>query len=339
MDARPDKGGRRRADIEGRRRRWIARRAARSRLVVYAALAENLLIAAAKLAAGLATGSAAILSEAVHSFVDTTNELLLLYGLHRANQPPDAEHPFGHGRELYFWSFIVALLVWALGAGMALVEGISQLRHPHSIEHPLVNYAVLAASAVFEGISWWIAVREFRTRKGEAGYLEALQQSKDPSVFSVLLEDSAALAGLAVAFVGLLAAQLLDMPRLDGVASIGVALVLAVFATVLARETKGLLIGEPAQEGVNESLVEVACRDPAVCHVNGVLTVQMGPHQVVAALSAEFDDTLTTPQIEACIHRLEQEAMARHPELSSLFVKPQSAELWRARRRAWASLS
>jgi cation diffusion facilitator family transporter len=338
MDVRQDRGEERRTDIEGRRQRWIERRAARSRWVVYAALVENLLIAAAKLAAGLATGSSATLSEAVHSFVDTTNELLLLYGLHRAGKPPDTAHPFGYGRELYFWSFIVALLVWSLGAGMALVEGVSQLRDPHPIDHPLVNYAVLAASALFEGTSWWIAVREFRGRKGQASYLEELQQSKDPSVFSVLLEDSAALAGLAVAFIGLLLAQWLDMPRLDGVASVGVALVLAVFATVLARETKGLLIGEPAREGTDESIADVARRDPAVRRVNGVLTVQMGPHHVVAALSAEFDNTLTTPQIEDCIHRLEREAMARHPDLASLFVKPQSAELWRARRRAWAAL-
>jgi len=180
-------------------------------------------------------------------------------------------------------------------------------------------------------------VREFQARKGRAGYLEALRQSKDPSVFSVLLEDSAALAGLAAAFVGLLAAQWLDMPRLDGVASIGVAAILAVFAGMLARRTKDLLVGEPAREALAKSIVELACRDRAIHGVNGVTAVQMGPHQVVATLSAQFSGELNTAQIEACIHRLEKRAMARHPELTSLFVKPQSAALWRARRQAGAA--
>lgn len=327
------------ADVEDRRRRWIARKATRSRLVVYVALAENLLLAIAKLVAGMATGSAAIISESVHSFVDTSNELLLLYGLHRAGRPPDSDHPFGHGRELYFWSFIVALLVWSMGAGIALIEGVSQLRHPRPIEHPMVNYVVIGISVLFEGSSWWIAVREFRASKGNEGYLQALQKSKDPSVFSVLLEDSAALAGLAVAFLGLLAAQLLDMPRLDGAASIAIAIVLAVFASVLAIETKGLLIGEPAREGMSDSIAQTAYEEPAIRCVNGVLTMQMGPHQVVAALSAEFAVAMTTPEIEACIHRLEQKVMANHPDLTSLFVKPQNAEVWRERRRRWAMLS
>ena len=249
-----------------------------SRTVVHAALAGNLMIAIAKFVAAAFSGSSAMLSEGVHSLVDTVNELLLLYGLRRAGMPPDRTHPFGHGRELYFWSFIVALLVLAMGAGVSFYEGVMHIRQPEPIEQPLVNY----------------------------------------------------LAGLA-------GAQLLGMPELDGVASIGIAAVLAVSASLLARETKGLLIGETAHPVVSDAILAIAAADDGVRCANGVLTVQMGPSQVVAALSAEFEDALTTPQIEACINRIEKQAKMAHPEIISLFVKPQTAETWRARRKRLAT--
>ncbi|RAN81259.1 cation transporter [Bacillus sp. SRB_336] len=304
-----------------------------SRTVVYAALAGNLLIAIAKFVAAAFSGSSAMLSEGVHSLVDTVNELLLLYGLRRAAMPPDRTHPFGHGRELYFWSFIVALLVLAMGAGVSFYEGVMHIRQPEPVDHPLINYLVLAVSFVFEGGSWYVALREFRARKGRLGYFEAFRLSKDPTTFTVLLEDSAALLGLLVALAGLGSAQLLDMPELDGVASIGIACVLAVSASLLARETKGLLIGETAHPVVSEAILAIAAADDGVRCANGVLTVQMGPSQVVAALSAEFEDALTTPEIEACINRIEKQAKVAHPEIISLFVKPQTAETWRARRK------
>ena len=305
-----------------------------SRLVVYAALAGNVAIAMSKFVAAAISGSSAMLSEGVHSLVDSVNELLLLYGMHRAARPPDAVHPFGHGRELYFWSFIVALLVLALGAGVSLFEGIMHLRRPEPMSDPWLNYIVLSVSMVFEGASWAIALREFRAAKGPLGYFEAFRQSKDPTTFTVLLEDSAALLGLLIAFAGVLGARLLDMPMLDGAASIGIALVLAISASLLARESKGLLIGEPAHPKLREALLEIAANDPGVGHVNGVLTVQMGPHQVVAALSAEFEDQLTTPQIEDCINRIEKAVKSRHAEITSLFIKPQTTEVWRRRRHA-----
>jgi cation diffusion facilitator family transporter len=308
-----------------------------SRTVVYAALIGNLLIAIAKFVAAAFSGSSAMFSEGVHSLVDTVNEVLLLYGLRRATKPADTSHPFGYGRELYFWSFIVALLVLAMGAGVSLYEGVAHIRHPEPIKHPLVNYLVLAISAVFEGTSWALALREFRRLKGRLGYFEAFRQSKDPSTFTVLLEDSAALLGIGVALVGLICAQVLDMPQLDGVASIGIAVVLAVSASLLLRETKGLLIGEPAHPVVRESIMKIANADADVRCANGVMTVQMGPNQVVAALSAEFEDALSTSQIEACINRIEKEAKDAHPELTALFVKPQTPEVWRARREAIAS--
>ena len=304
-----------------------------SHKVVYAALGGNLMIAIAKFVAAGISGSSAMLSEGVHSLVDTVNELLLLYGLHRAGMPPNRTHPFGYGRELYFWSFIVALLVLAMGAGVSLYEGVMHVRHPESIDHPLVNYLVLLVSFVFEGVSWTVALREFRKRKGRLGYFQAFRLSKDPSTFTVLLEDSAALLGLLLALAGLVGAQWLEMPVLDGVASIGIAGVLAVSATLLARETKGLLIGETAQPAVSEAILAIANGDDGVRCANGVLTVQMGPNQVVAALSAEFEDALSTPQIEACVNRIEKQAKVAHPEIVSLFVKPQTAEVWRARRK------
>ena len=307
--------------------------ASASHKVVYAALGGNLMIAIAKFMAAGFSGSSAMLSEGVHSLVDTVNELLLLYGLHRAGMPPNRTHPFGYGRELYFWSFIVALLVLAMGAGVSLYEGVMHVRHPEAIDHPLVNYLVLLVSFVFEGVSWTVALREFRKRKGRLGYFQAFRMSKDPSTFTVLLEDSAALLGLLLALAGLVGAQWLEMPVLDGVASIGIAGVLTVSATLLARETKGLLIGETAQPAVSEAILAIANGDDGVRCANGVLTVQMGPNQVVAALSAEFEDALTTPQIEACVNRIEKQAKMAHPEIVSLFVKPQTAEVWRARRK------
>jgi cation diffusion facilitator family transporter len=305
-----------------------------SRLAIYAALAGNLAIAIAKFVAAALSGSSAMLSEGVHSLVDTVNELLLLYGLRRAARPADARHPFGYGRELYFWSFIVALLVFALGAGVSLYQGIAHLRHPQPAASHTLNYVVLGLSMLFEGGSWWVSLREFRARKGAMGYVQAFRESKDPSLFTVLLEDSAALIGLVIALLGLLAAQWLQMPELDGVASIGIAAVLACSAFLLARETKGLLIGEPAARTLSDALRRIAAADPDVRAVNGVLSVQMGPEQVVAALSAEFEDQRSTAQIEACIERIERAARAQHPELQALFVKPQTPAAWQARRNA-----
>ena len=197
---------------------------------VYAALVGNLAIAATKLAAAALTGSSAMLSEGVHSLVDTGNEVLLLYGLHRSTLPPDDTHPLGHGRELYFWSFVVAVLVFALGAGVSIYEGVSHILRPEPMQRVMVNYAVLGLSAIFEGISWTVAVRQFRKAKGELGFIAAARRSKDPTTFTVLLEDSAALVGIAVAAIGIFAAQRLAIPELDGVASIGIGLVLALTA-------------------------------------------------------------------------------------------------------------
>ncbi|RPE81918.1 cation diffusion facilitator family transporter [Vulcaniibacterium tengchongense] len=302
-----------------------------SRKVVIAALLGNAAIAATKFAAAAVTGSSAMLSEGVHSLVDTCNELLLLYGMKRAERPPDAAHPFGYGREVYFWSFIVALLVFALGAGVSFYEGIAHLREPEPMERPRVAYLVLGASLLFEGASWWVAMRAFRAGKGALGWFEAFRASKDASTFTVLFEDTAALLGLLIALAGVAAAHATGDPRFDGYASLGIALVLAAASMLLARETKGLLLGEAAHPRVRDAILRIAAADPGVRRANGVLTVQLGPNSVAAALSAEFEDALTTPQIEACVDRIEAEVRRSHPDVVSLFVKPQTARTWRAR--------
>jgi cation diffusion facilitator family transporter len=307
--------------------------------VVYAALVGNLLIAVTKFVAAAYSGSSAMLSEGVHSLVDTGNEVLLLYGMKRAARPADRTHPMGHGRELYFWTFIVAVLVFALGAGVSFYEGVTHILEPEPVANTTITYVVLGLSFAFEGFSWYVALKEFRRQKGGMGYFEAVRRSKDPTTFTVLFEDSAALIGLAVAFVGILSAELLGIPELDGVASIGIALVLAATAVFLARESKGLLLGEPASADVQRRILAIAERDPAVQSANGVVTVHLGPDQIVASISAEFEDAATAPQIEAAVDRIEAALKVEVPEVTTLFVKPQTASRFAERAREVAAAS
>jgi cation diffusion facilitator family transporter len=307
--------------------------------VIYAALAGNLAIALTKFAAAAFTGSSAMLSEGVHSLVDTGNGTLLLYGMRRAARPPDRTHPLGHGRELYFWSFIVALLVFALGAGVSFYEGVIHIMAPEPVVNAKVNYIVLGLSFVFEGSSWLVALKEFRQQKGRQGWIQAVQSSKDPSVYTVLFEDSAALLGLIVAFAGIISAELLEIPELDGVGSIGIAIILGATAIFLARESKGLLLGEPASSEVQKKVLEIVQQDPAVQRANGILSVHIGPEEIVAGLSIEFEDDLTAPDIEACVERLEARLRKEMPQISRLFVKPQATGTWERRRKAMAEAS
>ena len=296
-----------------------------SKRVIYAALIGNLLVAATKFAAAAITGSSAMLSEAVHSLVDTGNEVLLLHGLRRAARPADQAHPFGHGREVYFWSFVVALSVFALGSGVSLYEGIHHVREPVPITRPVVNYVVLALALVFEGASWRVAFKEFRGEKGQQTFLEAARRSKDPTTFMVLFEDSAAVLGLVIALAGTLAAELLDRPVLDGVASIAIGILLALVAAFLARESKGLLIGEPAQSEVSDAICAIVTAQPGIERANGLFTVHVGPRQVVAGITVDFRDDLTARQVEDIVARVEARVRQAHPEIVSLLIKPQSA--------------
>ena len=305
-----------------------------SKLVVYAALGGNLMVALTKFGAAWWTGSSAMLSEALHSLVDTSNQLLLLYGMYRADRPPDETRPFGHGRELYFWSFVVSILMFALGAGAALYEGVNHIRHPTEIVDPAVSYVVLALSFVFEFSTWIVAMRHFREAKGNQGYYEAVRRSKDPTTFMVLFEDSAALAGLVIAFLGTFAASSLDMPALDGVAAIGISAVLAVTAFILARESKELLIGEPASRDVADSILKLAAAADGIERANGLFTTHLGPDDIVASLSVEFCDDMAAPEIEKAVIDLERQIKAAHPPVTALFIKPQTTSTYRRRRAA-----
>jgi cation diffusion facilitator family transporter len=309
-----------------------------SKTVVYAALLGNFLVAVTKFGAAWWTGSSAMLSEAVHSLVDTGNQGLLLYGMHRAARPPDERHPLGHGRELYFWSFIVALLLFMLGAGITFYEGVNHIIDPHEIVSPGVNYIVLACSAVFEGISWAIALGEFRKAKSNQGYFEAVRQSKDPPTFIVLFEDSAALLGLLIAFIGTFLTHWLALPVLDGVAAIGISLVLATTALVLARESKGLLLGEPASPRVRESIIDIVRKQAGVERANLVFTVHLSPDQIVAALSLEFNDRLDTTEIEDAVAAIERTIREAHPDVIAIFVKPQTRSAYQAAQRRLAAV-
>jgi len=295
-----------------------------SRTAILAALVGNLLVSATKAVAAAWTGSSAMLSEAVHSFVDTGNEVLLLYGQHRAARPPDREHPLGHGRELYFWSFIVALLVFAVGAGISLYEGILHVSAPAPMRDPLVSYVVLGLAALFEGSSFLVSNRQVRAMKGRQSYVRFARASKDPPSFMVLFEDAAALLGIAIAVVGTWAANRFDAPELDGVASILIGLVLATVAVLLARESKSLLVGEPARSEVSESVLALAREQAGVRNANGILTVQLAPDQIVVALSLHFAETLRVTELERGVEQIEARIRARHPEVSAVFVKPQT---------------
>jgi cation diffusion facilitator family transporter len=309
---------------------------ATSRQVVYAALAGNVLVATTKAVAAVWTGSSAMMSESLHSLVDSINEVLLLYGQRRASQLPDAEHPLGHGRELYFWSFIVALLIFAIGSGVSLYQGIAQIREPRPIRSPGVNYVVLAFALLFEGASWAISLKQFRstTARGRLSFYEAFRRSKDPPSFMVLFEDSAALLGIAIAAAGTFAAAHFHQPEFDGVASLLIGLVLGAIAMLLARESKSLLIGESASGELTRSITEIAAKNPAVHRVNGMLTAQLAPDQILVALSLEFTDDLRVPELEERVIEIETRIRAQHSEVTALFVKPQTPKTFSDARRA-----
>ena len=305
-----------------------------SKVVVYAALAGNLLVMLTKFIAAFFTGSSAMLSEAVHSTVDCGNQLLMLLGIQRAARPASVTHPFGHGLQLYFWTFVVAVLVFGVGAGVSILEGIGKIRAPHPVDHIWVNYLVIGASLVFEGTTWLIAVRMFRQAKGSRGWLEAVKSSKDPTVFTVLFEDSAALLGLLTALLGIWLSQTLDMPVLDGVASIVIGLILAGTAAFLAWECQSLLTGEAAAPEVRRGIHKIVSDDPAVSRPNEILTMHFGPQDVLAALSLEFERDRPAAEVEAAVSRIEAKIKANHPEVTRVFVEAQRAEAHRRTQEA-----
>ncbi|MGI4957196.1 MAG: cation diffusion facilitator family transporter [Janthinobacterium lividum] len=300
-----------------------------SRLVIYAALGGNILVALTKFGAAFWTGSAAMLSEAIHSVVDCGNQLLLLLGLRQAARPADALHPFGYGLQLYFWTFVVAVLIFGVGAGVSVIEGIDKIRHPHAVTDAWLIYLVLALGVLFEGGVWLVALREFRGHKGKLGWLEAIRHSKDPTVFTVLFEDTAALLGLFTALIGVWLSQALDLPVLDGVASIVIGVILAGTASFLAWECKSLLTGEGASAEVQTGIRRIVAEEPLVARTNEVLTMHFGPQDVLLALSLDFVDRCGAVDVEQAVSRIERRVRAAHPEVTRVFVEAQDREAHR----------
>ena len=293
-----------------------------SKLTIYAALFSNLAIAVIKFAAAWFTGSSAMLSEAIHSTVDTSNELLLLLGLRQSRQPASPQRPFGHGRELYFWAFIVAIFIFAIGGGVSLYEGYEHLRHPVPLSSPTWNYVVLALAFCFDGASFIIARRSFDKQRGRRPFWTAFRASKDPSIFVVLFEDASALLGLLLAFLGIFLSHWLDMPALDGVASIGIGVLLLVVAGLLLRETKSLLLGEPAEPALLAQIKDLACAEPSIAHVADPLSSYLGPQEILVVLPVEFAPELAAAQLTQTIERLRAAIQTAHPSVQHVFVQP-----------------
>ncbi len=295
-----------------------------SNKVIYAALAGNALIAITKFAAAAYTGSSAMLSDAIHSLVDTGNQGLLLIGIKRSKRPADERHPFGYGTEVYFWAFVVAIMIFGVGAGVSLYEGYQKILHPHEISSPIVNYVVLAIAMVFEAAAWWIAYREFDKTRGRRGLIDAVRRSKDPTVFTVLFEDSAAMLGLIVAAVGIAAAQYTGIRELDGVASVGIGVILAGTAGLLAYETKGLIIGEAASPDLVAGVRRIAMSANGVRRINELRTMHQGPNDVLVAISLDFADDMPAGDVERTISKLEVDIKTRFKDVRRVFAEIQS---------------
>jgi len=288
------------------------------------ALLANLGIAASKFVAAAITGSSAMLTEGVHSVVDSTNQLLLMWGRHASRRAPDEFHPFGYGRELYFWSFIVAVLVFALGAGVSVYEGIIHIANPEEAVSPVIAYVVLVVAFTLEGWSTLEAYREFKTSKGKLGWLQAIRASKDPPAFIILLENGAAMAGIIAAAVGLALSQLTGDPFYDGAASIVIGVILAITASILAYESKALLIGEAADPEIIQALHRLVEAKKEVTSVGEVLTIHSAPDVVTAMLSVDFEDHITARDVEAIVCEIEKEVAAQFPIVRRLYLRPRS---------------
>jgi cation diffusion facilitator family transporter len=294
---------------------------AESKTAIYGALGANLAIAFVKYVAAFFSGSSAMLSEAIHSTVDTSNELLLLLGLRESKKPADEIHPFGHGREIYFWSLIVAVLIFGLGGGMSVYEGILHILEPEAMNDPFWNYVVLLSSLVFEGISFFIAIRSFRKfNHAHGSFWLRLRQSKDPSLFVVIYEDGAAILGLLVALVGIYLSHVFNEPIIDGAASIVIGIILAITAVFLIIESRDLLIGESADREIVKCIYKIVNNDPDVVTLNPPLTSHLSPDEIFLALDVEFRKELTVDQVVDSIGSLERKIQEAFPHIKRIFV-------------------
>ncbi len=311
-----DRGGSRYSGCNSSR--WMD---TRKPIAVYGALAANLTIAVTKFIVAGISGSSAILSEAIHSVVDSGNELLLLFGVQRARRPPDESHPYGYGKEIYFWSFIVAIVIFAIGGGMSAYEGIRHLIHPREIKALVPSVLVLGIAFVFEGASLFVALRQLRTRRRVAGLFRAVRASKDPAVYAVVVEDFTALLGISVALVGVVLGHLMGSPVPDGIASVIIGLLLATVALFLAYETRGLLLGESASLELRDALGRIVESDEAVVRMRPPLTMHLGPEELLVNLVIEFEPQLEVGQIAAAIQRIEEQIRRSCPIVRHIFVE------------------
>ncbi|WP_083098389.1 cation diffusion facilitator family transporter [Pseudophaeobacter leonis] len=295
-----------------------------SKKVIYAALVGNSMIAVSKFFAASVTGSSAMLSEGIHSVVDSGNQLLLLWGIRVSNKGPDEKHPFGYGMELYFWTFVVAILIFAIGSGISLYEGFKHLGHPEPLTAPAWNYGVLIFGMVFEGWALSVAYKEFNKMRGDQPLIKAIRHSKDPTVFTVLFEDSAAMLGLIIAFVGVAGSHVFGWHFLDAWASIGIGIVLAVVAIALAIESKGLLIGEGADPETVKSIRACIEEDKDIKAVNELLTMHLSPQDILVNASIDFVDGISAEAVEAAISNFEKQIKAKHPDVKRIFIEAQS---------------
>lgn len=296
---------------------------AESKAAIYSAIAANVAIATTKFIVAGMTGSSAMLSEAVHSTVDTGNGLLLLVGLHRSKRPASRDHPFGHGKELYFWSLIVAVLIFGLGGGISMYEGVQHMLRPEPLNDPFWNYVVLAAAALFEGTSFAIALRQFRGEVKGRPFWRSLHTSKDPSVYTVLAEDGAALLGLLLAAAGVYASHALDMPVLDGAASVAIGILLAGVAVLLVRESHGLLIGEGIQRETADAIVALAEAHASVDCAQPPLSMYMGPDEVLLAMNVEFVAGTSADTVVRTVEAIEREISERYPRINRIYIEAQ----------------
>jgi len=294
--------------------------------VVYIAMAANVGIAATKFIAAAITGSSAMLSEAIHSVIDTANQLLLLFGLYRSRRPPDEAHPFGHGKELYFWGLIVGILLFGVGGGMALFEGAQHLLHPRPMENPTWAYVVLAIAAGFESVSFVNATRELLRRRGPSEFWLRVHRSKDPSVFTTFFEDLAALLGLIVAFLGVYLGHRFQNPYFDGGASVLIGVILAAVALTLVYESRGLLIGESTNPDVVADIRSIAAADPTVSVARTPMTMHLAPFEILLNLEVVFKQE--TPAVEqvAAVERIEKAIREKYPSISRIFIEARRDE-------------
>ena len=293
-------------------------------MVVYGAIGANLAIAVSKFVAAFFTGSAAMMSEGIHSLVDSGNGGLILLGMSRSARPADERHPFGYSKEIYFWTVIVAVLIFAVGGGMSLYKGYQYLRHPAPLTDPTWNYWVLSLAMVFEGVACTLAYREFRKTQGEQGFWQALRTSKDPAVFAILLEDLVALAGLVIALAGIYLGHLLNNLYFDGGASMAIGALLVGMAVFMLREAKGLLLGEGASPKVLRGIEALARQDAGVVRLRPPLTMYLGPADAILALDVAFHDHLTAVEVEEVVQRLQTAIKARYPEFRQIFIEASS---------------